>query len=305
MATARPGQRRPALADTVDLLRGALLLRLRRSMTHYRRREWTDVLALVGMLGPLILLGLAAGYASGALLYRIRSAVVPLPRTPPPWAQYDIAPVWIACALTAVAVLLGLRRTGAAAAFGTGTLMLTASFWLKTASSNVDWLWSGPSGIVVLLGFLSGASLLRSGGPRRARELTGRPALFTAVVLALSALPTSNLVVLPNGEPVPYLDGVPLLLAVFGVPLWLLLTAAGCRAFALLTIALSPIFAQLDALQADGLLGHAVTAVIVAPALAATALFIGRALVRAIVHPGRATPPPHDGSEQGTPLTPT
>src|SRR5512139_3838434 len=237
MATARPGQRRPALADTADLLRGALLLRLRRSMTHYRRREWTDALALVGMLGPLILLDLALGWASHALVFRMRGRMMPLPLELNPWAQYDTAPIWVGCVLTAAAVFLGLRRTGAVAAFGTGALTVTAPSWLNIVSSEFDWFWWRPSAMVILLAFLSGASLLWSGGPRRARELMGRPVLFTAVLLALSALPTYSLGMLPNGEPLPYVVGVPLVLAVFGVPLWLLLTAAGRRALALLAIA--------------------------------------------------------------------
>ena len=56
MAGARPGQRRPGLMESIDVLRSALGMRLRSLPSGLRNQEWADALAVFSVAAPLFLL---------------------------------------------------------------------------------------------------------------------------------------------------------------------------------------------------------------------------------------------------------
>jgi hypothetical protein len=275
MTAARPDQRHPGLAETADLVRGALLVRLRRSVAHYHRRDWKDALALVSVLAPLILLALATDYGAGIFLHIVAPDIVGVPGDGSwrSWLQeYYTAPIWGACAMTAVAVLLGARRTGAVLAFGVSALMITSPIWSSYS-------WSGISMIVVLLGLLSGVALLLRDGPRRARELMGLPALLCAVTLAVGDPTIPQLMSALPGMYLPVLEAAPIFVTLIVTPVWLLRTAPGRRACALLLIAFSPL-ASFGVFYTDNPLDKAVVSLIELPALALVLLAVARSLMR-------------------------
>jgi hypothetical protein len=244
-----------------------------RSVARYRRRDWRDALALVSVLAPLILLALAADYFAGIFLRIVAPDIVGGPGEGSWLQEYYTAPIWGACAMTAVAVLLGARRTGAVLAFGVSALVITSPIWSS-------YWWPGISMIVVLLGLLSGVALLLRDGPRRARELMGRPALLCAVTLALGDPTIPQLMgVLPTGMHLPVLEAAPIFVTLIVTPVWLLRTAPGRRACALLLIAFSPVASGL-VFRTDSLLGKAVVSLIEAPALALLLLAVARSLMR-------------------------
>ena len=177
MAGARPGQRRPGLLETADLLRSALGMRLvlaMRSLGPGRRSQrWTDALALFSVVAPLFLVIVAV--LEVAVPYRLppesRLLVVlgwheigglSLLRVP----FFDVA----VCLQVVVAVcaLLGWRRL---------TLIAMAAsvlYWIVYWRVFVYGISSVPDALQLLAagGYLLGAAaLLASPGPRHGRHL--------------------------------------------------------------------------------------------------------------------------------------
>jgi hypothetical protein len=170
MAGARPGQRRPGLLETADLIRNALVMRVRLIGSWSKSQPWTDGLALFSVAAPLVLL--QASVLEVAVPYRLPPlAGVPI------WARilsrhpqigglhllsfpaFDIA---VACqAVIAALVLLGLRWLALAASAG------SAGCWIAG-------LYLVPDLLQVLSAsafMLAGAALIASPGPRRGRRL--------------------------------------------------------------------------------------------------------------------------------------
>jgi hypothetical protein len=56
MAAAQPGQRRPSVRESLDLLRSALKIRMRTTLRGADSQPWAAALALVGVLLPLLML---------------------------------------------------------------------------------------------------------------------------------------------------------------------------------------------------------------------------------------------------------
>ena len=177
MAGARPGQRRPGLPETADLLRSALGMRLvlaMRSLGPGRRSQrWTDALALFSVVAPLFLVIVAI--LEVAVPYRLppesRLLVVlgwheigglSLLRVP----FFDVA----VCLQVVVAVcaLLGWRRL---------TLIAMAAsvlYWIVYWRVFVYGISSVPDALQLLAAgayLLGAAALLASPGPRHGRHL--------------------------------------------------------------------------------------------------------------------------------------
>jgi len=177
MAGARPGQRRPGLLETADLLRSALGMRLvlaMRSLGPGRRSQrWTDALALFSVVAPLFLVIVAV--LEVAVPYRLppesRLLVVlgwheigglSLLRVP----FFDVA----VCLQVVVAVcaLLGWRRL---------TLIAMAAsvlYWIVYWRVFVYGISSVPDALQLLAAgayLLGAAALLASPGPRHGRHL--------------------------------------------------------------------------------------------------------------------------------------
>jgi hypothetical protein len=173
MAGAQPGQQRPGLWESMDVLRSAVGMRLRSVPAGLRNQEWADALALFSVAAPLFLL--AADVLEVVLPYRVpvtarfpfllrgfgRTPVIgglSLLRIP----FFDIA---VGCqVIIAALVLLGLRWL-AVAAIG------VSAGYLAVASQWIDWI-PHPLQLLTAAGYiLTAAALLGSSGPRRGRQL--------------------------------------------------------------------------------------------------------------------------------------
>jgi hypothetical protein len=190
MAGAGRGQRRPGLVESADLIRNAVLMRIRLIGSWLQSRPWTDGLALFGVAAPPFL-----------LLASILEAAVPYP-----FATEDRFParvpmrfggavgglhllnsrafvIALACqAVIAVLVLLGLRWLAVAAIAG------SAGCWIAN-------LYLMPELLQVLSAsvfMLAGAALIASPGARRGRQLLtwrhGVVLLLAAAAVQVSAL---------------------------------------------------------------------------------------------------------------------
>jgi len=177
MAGARPGQRRPGLLETADLLRSALGMRLvlaMRSLGPGRRSQrWTDALALFSVVAPLFLVIVAV--LEVAVPYRLppesRLLVVlgwheigglSLLRVP----FFDVA----VCLQVVVAVcaLLGWRRLALIA------MAASVLYWIVYWRVFVYGISSVPDALQLLAAgayLLGAAALLASPGPRHGRHL--------------------------------------------------------------------------------------------------------------------------------------
>ncbi len=170
MAGARPGQRRPGLLASADLIRNALVIRIRLIGSRSASRPWTDGLALFSVAAPLFLL--LASILEVALPYRLPSpARIPilariLSRYPEigglhllSLPAFDTA---LACqAVIAALVLLGLRWLALAAIAG------SAGCWIAGLYLVPDLLQVLSASVFML----AGAALIASPGPRRGRQL--------------------------------------------------------------------------------------------------------------------------------------
>jgi len=176
MTGARAGQRRPGLAESADLILGALRIRLRAAPGQQAGALWRDALAVVGTVLPLIMLA----YLGALTLSLIgeHGAVVGV------LARYNAEHVALWAALTAC-VLLRLRRTAALAAAG----MLIG--YAAPATYTPGWMYLSLTHMLIFVTLgLEVAALLASPGPRRGRQiLTGRGyAAALAVPGAVSSL---------------------------------------------------------------------------------------------------------------------
>jgi hypothetical protein len=170
MAGARRGQRRPGLLESADLIRTALVMRVRLIGSRSQSRPWTDGLALFSVAAPLFLL--LASILEVAVPYRL-----PSPAGIPVWARMvsrhpeigglhmlSVSAFGIALgcqAVIATLVLLGLRWLALAAIAG------SAGCWIAG-------LYLVPELLQVLSAsvfMLAGAALIASPGPRRGRQL--------------------------------------------------------------------------------------------------------------------------------------
>ena len=138
MTGARAGQQRPGLADTADLIWGALLIRLRPARRGTAWPLWRDALAVVSLLLPLIVLAYSA-------LLRVALLVSVGAGTPifGALARSDAGFLggWM---IVSVLALLRLRRTTAAAA---AALLASLAY---SYSSAVNWSYIDPAAMVFL-----------------------------------------------------------------------------------------------------------------------------------------------------------
>ena len=158
MTGARAGQHRPGLADTANLIWGALLIRVRPARRGTAWPLWREALAVVSVLLPLMVLAYFT-LLDVSLLVSVR------PGSPifDAFARLDAEFLggWL---LVAVLALLRLRRTAALAA---AALLI----WLAYSSSQaVNWSYiDAPSMLALVAAGLETAALLASPGPARAR----------------------------------------------------------------------------------------------------------------------------------------
>jgi hypothetical protein len=173
MAGAQPGQRRPGLMESVDVLRSALGMRLRSLTAGLRNHEWVDALALFSVIAPLFLL--VADVLEVALPYRVHM------RAGDPFLMrlfgrhpevggisllrvtfFDIA---VGCqVIIAVLILLGLRWLALAAIAASAGYLAVASHWIDWIPRPLQLLTAGAY-------ILTAAALFGPADPRRGRQL--------------------------------------------------------------------------------------------------------------------------------------
>ncbi|MDQ3786974.1 MAG: hypothetical protein M3422_06995 [Actinomycetota bacterium] len=178
---------RPSRKETVDLVRGALRLHLRRVVGADGGIGHRDVLAIVSLLGPIVMLAGAVTVVEMLhpmllrhMTWDPRVYVIMVPETP-------AFAVWF---VVAALSLLRLRKSAAAGAWlGTFAFVPAAgldfSFRWQDVIYNAGW---------VVLGAVIAAALTWSAGPARGWELVGG----TRVVVLAAAVATSALLVLKS-----------------------------------------------------------------------------------------------------------
>jgi hypothetical protein len=191
MAGARPGQRRPGLVESADLIRHAVAMRGRLIGSRAQGQPWTDGLSLFSLAAPLFLL--LASILEVAVPYRLSSLA-----GAPTWAgtlsryreigglnllrspSFDIA---LGCqAVIAALVLLRQRWLALAAIAG------SAGCWIANIYLVPDLLQVLSASVFML----TAAALIASPGPRRGRELlTWRHA--AVLLLAAAAVQVSTM----------------------------------------------------------------------------------------------------------------
>ncbi|MET8837577.1 hypothetical protein ABZV78_27190 [Micromonospora sp. NPDC004540] len=177
LADARPGQTRPGLRDTVDLVGAGLQARLRVGARGFTEPAWTDAAAVTGLLAALMLLAAAAKDLADRL--------VPNPDVLPYFQPIGADPVdWLRVAgwlAVAVAALTGLPRVAAGLAWAG-----VAAWGVLVGPGVLDQPGYAASTLPQLaLALVAAAALTVPAAPRRAVTVLGARRL---VVLALAPL---------------------------------------------------------------------------------------------------------------------
>lgn len=172
MTGARAGQRHPGLAESADLIWGALRIGLRPGSHGSPDPRWRDALAAVSVVLPLLFL---LYFAAHDLL----TLASPLPNRAvfAAFLRSDLQTLAWWLTLTAL-VLLRLRRTAALAA----AAMLT--WFAVSVAGAVNWSYTDPHSMLIFLALsLEIAALVTSPGPRRGLQiLTWKHYVLVAMV---------------------------------------------------------------------------------------------------------------------------
>jgi hypothetical protein len=157
MTGARAGQRRPGLAESADLLLGALRIRLRLAPGQLAGALWRDALAVVSTVLPLIIL-VYFGVLALTLVGEHGALAGLLARN-----DAERLAMWT---VLAACVLLRLRRTAALVA--TGMLIWAAS----PATYTPGWMYLSLNSMLIFVTLgLEVAALLASPGARRGLQI--------------------------------------------------------------------------------------------------------------------------------------
>jgi len=169
MAGAQPGQRRPGLIESVDVLRSAVRMRLRSMLSAPQSHGWTDALAVFSVAAPLFLLvvdllevvlplHVPQTYLLGFFGSNTEIGGMSLVRV----HFFDIA---VGCQVVIAAlVLLGLRWLSLAALAASAWSLAVFSYW-------IDWIPRPLQLLAAAAYLLTAAALIASPGPRRGRQL--------------------------------------------------------------------------------------------------------------------------------------
>jgi hypothetical protein len=242
LSAARPGQTRPSLADTADLLWGAVRIRFRRAQSGTVTSLWSDAFAITGFLALLLLMAEAARFAVNVPTL-VRAATM---QDHGGLGLYGVlyflgtGPYWLAWAVIAVPAWRGMRRRATVAACTVTALQIALATY-GTAFHDYAYAYYGRdfAGTSLPLALLATASLVLSPGPRRGARLLGRARLTGAVTMAavlalLHSYPMFSLLAYDQAdiEPRTAMDAL-----VTVTQSWSALQAAGVLAAAVVTAA--------------------------------------------------------------------
>jgi hypothetical protein len=183
LATARPGQRVPSASQTLNLVACGLAIRARRALTT---GPWRDALAVVSLIGPALMLVIAA--LNLAVTTREVVAIDQVYPPAVPFWRLGLVPLlsgpaavligWLAVVLLSVA---GRRRTAAAVAsvplaLTLASLLADVLHWAGAWTGGLPEFLStaGLVGGPAVLASLAVCSLAFSAGPRRGLAIAGK-----------------------------------------------------------------------------------------------------------------------------------
>ena len=238
LLAASHGRRRPGAAETADLIKGAVLIRVRAAIGGQTDAGWQDALAVAGLLAAPLMAVLLAGQNLGWMATLFWHTVPPASDV-----QGDLWPLAVLMLPLGLA-LLRLRR--AAIAVAAAQLL-----WVIVQAALGHRLHEPRLAAYLVLFVVQVAGLAASPGPRRARAFITR----RSAVLALPWIATAAYAggILPGHFPVPLviaetgiglvaLTGLPALASPLGRRLLLLLVVVPGSAFAVSLLS----FAQVD-----------------------------------------------------------
>lgn len=197
----------PSRKETVDVLRGALRLHLRRVVGADGGIAHRDVFAIVSLLGPIVMLAGAAQLLDRLVAWVRLGSAESLASV----VERPDAPFWAVWIVVAVLSLLRMRRSAAVGAWLGSVGLLPAPFFgivtfYDDVFVNAGWL---------LLGVLVAAALTFSPGPARGWELVGgrrvlmlAAAVAASVVLVMGSLGTYNVLYYPMSRVAEVVGGV-------------------------------------------------------------------------------------------------
>jgi hypothetical protein len=188
LASAPQGKRRPGIADTLDLVKGALLVRLRAAGNNHADAGWRDTLAVFSIAAPVMTIA----YCLAAI--EVRPIVNVRPMTSFYWGHHVVRPELIALALVIpplLALVPRLRWPAIAAASVPAIAFCYFMVWELAHQAS-------PVGGILLVWFsiffvLELVALAISPGPRRGAQIMTRPAwAVTTGVVVLAGLATGQ-----------------------------------------------------------------------------------------------------------------
>jgi hypothetical protein len=279
LADAGPEQTRPSVRDALDLVRGGLGIRIRRTPSALAEAGWRDGAALLSVIAPLILLAETVRYATEA------SDLVPLSWHMAAYTSnwhhlFQLAPYPFLWGVVAVVALCGARRTTAVVA-----LVVTAAELGGFLSLHTDYA-GGAAAPPMILGLVTVAASLAGPGAARGREVLGREGLVGIIVLlAVSAPLNSRTLGAELG--VNWSDRrMFVVIAAFLAGGWLARTVAGRRAVVVLAAPLYAIVAPFNPGHIEDPLARILVTMVVIPvSIGVAALAVVTVLEWLVVQP--------------------
>jgi MFS family permease len=238
LAAARDGQRRPALADAVNLIGGGLRIRVRAGPARLDPR-WRDALAVCSVAAPLLLLSVVAGALLGLTADHLGRIVSW-------WEIIPAVPVLLGPVVLLALVLFRLRRLAALA-----SLVVTAGLVLYAVRASAY----GSAGYMfwVALGALETASLVSSPSPRRGLELLGWRRMAAITIAAMAAGALLGAAVASAAVPLPVIRDLAVVLgSAAAAAVAIRSPAVGRRVLALLAIPACPLIIAVSDLTPAG-----------------------------------------------------
>lgn len=174
LAAARPGQRRPGLAEAGNLLWGGLLIRLRASLRDHSDPRWRDALAVTSVAAPLALLGVQLLQIVG--VWGELGSSTPFLQVMVSRGIQVLVPLVLACL-----VLCRLRRTAI------GVTLVLPVYLAAVSVTAYRFLATAFVAFYLLFGALEVTALIASDGPRRGLEILTWPRRVMVVAGGVAA----------------------------------------------------------------------------------------------------------------------
>lgn len=223
MADARPGQQRPDPRDAVNLIAGALHLRLRRAFKA-GTSGWQDAIPVSAVIGALLTMLWSIGPAFSYVLAATRPIA-------------SIHPIQLAIMLATIAVVIAAALNGRwlAASLAWGVALFPIGATVVASVAIPDLPYYAALNAQSFLAILTAVLLTFARRPKRGFTLLGKPSIAGVVLVGLAlawSFPATSLV---SETLEPFVEGLPLLLAL-PIAAGLVRSTAGRRVVLLLFV---------------------------------------------------------------------